>query len=107
MTAAISSPTPAQSVEGPWLGLTTAVGCLFQVTGIQSASFTRVAFLDGKGHDADGFNVTSDIGVTGQQLLNSDGKPTNLGTAGGSVTITACSSSATTASSARDSRAAA
>jgi hypothetical protein len=91
MTAKITNLKPAQFWNNYGTGLTTALGNLFQVTGIKSASFTRVTFHDGSGDDADGFNVTSDIGVTGRQQLDSNGNPTNLGTTGGSVTITACS----------------
>jgi hypothetical protein len=89
MTAAISDPTPGQG----WSDYgtpTTALGTVFQVTNARSATFARVAVHDGGG-DYDGFNVTSDISVTGRQYLNADGLPTNLGTTGGSFAITACS----------------
>ena len=89
MTAAITDPAPAQGWND-YGTPTTALGTVFQVAGERSATFTRVTFHDGSG-DFDGFNVTSDISVTGRQQLSADGVPTNLGTTGGSVTITACS----------------
>ncbi len=89
MTAAITDPTPGQGWND-YGTPTTALGTVFQVTSERSATFSRVTFHDGSG-DFDGFNVTSDISVTGRQQLNADGLPTNLGTTGGSVTITACS----------------
>ena len=89
MTAAITNPSPGPQWND-YGTQTTALGTVFQVTGERSATFSRLTFHDGSG-DFDGFNVTSDISVTGRQQLNADGLPTNLGTTGGSVTITACS----------------
>ena len=89
MTAAITNPSPGQQ----WSNYgtpTTALGTVFQVTGERSATFSRLTFHDGSG-DYDGFNVTSDISVTGRQYLNADGLPINLGPTGGRVTVTACS----------------
>ena len=89
MTAAITNPSPGQQ----WSDYgtpTTALGTVFQVTDERSATFSRLSFHDGSG-DYDGFNVTSDISVTGRQVLDADGLPTNLGMTGGSVTVTACS----------------
>ncbi len=89
MTAAISDPTPGLGWNN-YGTPTTALGTVFQVTDERSATFTRVAVHDGAG-DFDGFNVTSDIGITGRQELDADGLPNNLGTTGGSFTITGCS----------------
>ena len=90
MTAAISDPAPAAQWNA-WGAETTALGDVFEATGTHAVAFSRLTFdTPPNSGDDGGYDVDCDIQVTGHQHLDANGNPTNLGTTGGSVSITGC-----------------
>ena len=93
MGFSISAQSPAVSWT-LWGNTYTAIGTIFLVTGSANSTFDRVSFTAGGG-DSDGYDVNTDIAITGTQVLSTqadtNGYPIVWPKTGGSDSVTRCS----------------
>jgi hypothetical protein len=89
MSCDITASSPAEGWSF-WEWPSTALWSVFLVTGSASSSFDQVGFAAGTGDDWDGYNVQSDIQITGAWHVDASGDPTALAPTGGCDSVTRC-----------------
>ena len=90
MSCDITAASPAENWSF-WGSASTALWSVFLVTGSASSSFDQVNFTAGAGDDWDGYNVQSDIQVTGTWNVDASGDPITLAPTSGVDSVMRCS----------------